>query len=59
MIILLVLLYLLVGLLVLRRLTKGKDKIYPITGVILVVLIWPIAVYWYIEALVKYLKGEL
>lgn len=56
---LLVLLYLLVGLLVLQRLTKGKDNIYPITGVILVVLIWPIVVYWYIEALVKYHKGEL
>lgn len=57
--ILLVLLYLLIGLLVLRRLTKGKDRVYPITGVILVVIIWPVAVYWYIEALVKYLKGEL
>ena len=57
--ILLILLYLSIGLLVLRRLTKGKDKIYPIIGVILVVLIWPIVVYWYIEALVKYLKGEL
>lgn len=59
MIILLVLLYLLIGLLVLRRLTKGKDEKYPITGVIIVILIWPIAVYWFIDELVKYLKGEL
>lgn len=57
--ILLILLYLLIGLLVLRKLTKEKDRTYPIVGVILVVIIWPIVVYWYIEALVKYLKGEL